>query len=195
MAFFSEEIFSTIFLSKKFALAQVQEAGAILRAFLLGLFFFSLNKILLNIFYAMHAAWIPACIALCATVINVILNMLFIDHFQATGLAFATTISGIIQTILFLMVLYKKYTFRIYFMPFLKFVLRYTAQLTVFGAAFLACYYSIIKIITTLFSTALSAFFITKIGLWLWVGPLSLLFLGLLYISRSLCNIQLHFLK
>ena len=60
MAFFSEEIFSTIFLSKKFTLTQVQEAGTILRAFLLGLFFFSLNKILLNIFYAMHAAWIPA---------------------------------------------------------------------------------------------------------------------------------------
>jgi putative peptidoglycan lipid II flippase len=195
MAFFSEEIFSTIFLSKKFTLTQVQDAGAFLRAFLLGLFFFSLNKILLNIFYAMHAAWIPACVALCATIINVILNMLFIDQFQATGLAGATTISSIVQTVLFLAVLYKKYTFRIYLMPFFKFALRYSAQLTIFSAAFLVCYYNIIKIMTALFPTALSLFFITKIGLWLWVGPLSLLFLALLYISRSLCNIQLHFLK
>jgi putative peptidoglycan lipid II flippase len=195
MAFFSEEIFSTIFLSKKFTLAQVQEAGAILRAFLLGLFFFSLNKILLNIFYAKHAAWIPACVALCATIINIILNMLFINQFQATGLAIATTISSMIQTILFLIVLYKKYMFRIYLMPFLNFALRYTAQLIGLGAAFFVCYRIIIKIIELTLPTTLSIFFITKIGLWLWVGPLSLLFFALLYISRSLCNIQLHFLK
>jgi putative peptidoglycan lipid II flippase len=195
MTFFSEEIFSTIFLSKKFTLAQVQEAGAILRAFLVGLFFFSLNKILLNIFYAMHAAWIPACIAFSATVINVILNILFINQFQALGLAVATTISGIVQTVLFLIVLYKKYTFRIYLMPFLNFALRYVAQLTVFGAAFWMCYHGIIKAIGLFLSPTFASFFITKIGLWLWVGPLSLLFLALLYISRTLCNIQLHFLK
>ncbi len=195
MAFFSEEIFSTIFLSKKFTLAQVEEAGAILRAFLVGLFFFSLNKILLNIFYAKHAAWVPACIALCATVINIILNMLFIDQFQATGLAIATTVSSIVQTVLFLIVLYKKYTFRIYIMPFLHFALRYTAQLTVLGTAFWLCYYGIIKVIELVLPATLSLFFISKIGLWLWVGPLSLLFLASLYLSRSLCNIKLHFLK
>ena len=44
MAFFSEEIFSTIFLSDKFTYSQVQEASIILLAFLTGLFFFSLNK-------------------------------------------------------------------------------------------------------------------------------------------------------
>jgi putative peptidoglycan lipid II flippase len=195
MAFFSEEIFSTIFLSKKFTLAQVQEAGAILRAFIAGLFFFSLNKILLNIFYAMHAAWITALVALCATIVNIILNMLFIHQFQAVGLATATTISSMVQTVLFLIILYKKYNFRIYLVPFLNFALRYSAQLTIFGCTFWVCYHAIIKVITLLLPPPLSLFFITQIGLWLWVGPLSLLFLALLYISRSLCNIQLHFLK
>lgn len=195
MTFFAEEIFSTIFLSKKFTLVQVQEAGAILRAFVAGLFFFSLNKILLNIFYAMHAAWITALIALCATIINIILNMLFIHQFQAVGLAIATTISSMIQTILFLIVLHKKYNFRLYLIPFLNFMLQYSAQLLIFGYAFSACYYSTIKIIKSLFPPILSLFFTAQIGLWLWVGPLSLFFLGLLYTSRSLCNIQLHFLK
>jgi peptidoglycan biosynthesis protein MviN/MurJ (putative lipid II flippase) len=138
---------------------------------------------------------VPACIALCATVINIILNMLFIDQFQATGLAIATTASSIVQTILFLIVLYKKYTFRIYIMPFLHFALRYTAQLTVLGTAFWLCYYGIIKVIKLVLPATLSLFFISKIGLWLWVGPLSLLFLASLYLSRSLCNIKLHFLK
>jgi putative peptidoglycan lipid II flippase len=195
MFFFSENIFSTIFLSQKFTLTQVQEASTILRAFVIGLFFFSLNKILLNIFYAMHAAWIPACVALCATIINIILNILFIDQFQATGLAIATTISSIVQTILFLIVLYRKYDFRIYLMPFFNFALRYGAQLTLLGAAFWICYYSITKTIEATLPATLSLFFVSKIGLWLWVGPLSLLFLALLYSSRSLCNIQLHFLK
>jgi len=195
MAFFSEEIFSTIFLSKKFTLAQVQEAGAILRAFVAGLFFFSLNKILLNIFYAMHAAWITALVALCATIINIVLNMLFINQFQAVGLATATTISSMIQTVLFLMILYKKYSFRIYLAPFLHFALRYSAQLTIFGCAFWVCYNTMVKTIASLLPSSFALFFTTQIGLWLWVGPLSLLFLALLYISRSLCNIQLHFLK
>lgn len=195
MGFFSEEIFSTIFLSKKFTLAQVQEAGNILLAFLFGLFFFSLNKILLNIFYAMHAAWIPAVIALCATTINVILNMLFIERFAAIGLAIATTISSIVQTALFLIILHKKYNFRIYLMPFLFFTAQYALQLTFFGGGFWLCYHIVIKAITLILPPALALFFISKIGLWLWVGPLALLFLALLYFSRTLCKIQLHFLK
>jgi putative peptidoglycan lipid II flippase len=195
MAFFSEEIFSTIFLSKKFTLAQVQEAGNILLAFLCGLFFFSLNKILLNIFYAMHAAWIPAVIALCATAINIILNMLFIERFAAIGLAIATTISSIVQTLFFLIILHRKYSFRIYLMPFLWFALHYAAQLAIFGSAFWLCYRCIIKVIALYMPTTASIFFITKIGLWLWVGPLALLFIALLYFSRQLLRIQLHFLK
>ena len=143
----------------------------------------------------MHAAWIPAFIALSATIVNIILNMLFIDQFQAIGLAVATTLSSMVQTVLFLAVLYKKYTFRIYLLPFLKFAARYTAQLIMLGTAFWICYHAIIKGMYLLYPAALSSFFITQIGLWIWVGPLSLLFLVTLYISRSLYNIQLHFLK
>src|SRR4029078_2574938 len=121
MAFFSQEIFSTIFLSKNFTISQVQQAGNILLAFLAGLFFFSLNKILLNIFYAMHAAWITALVALSATAINIVLNMLFIEQLQTIGLALATTISAIAQTVFFLVILRKKYNFRIYVTSFVSF--------------------------------------------------------------------------
>jgi len=195
MAFFSKEIFSTIFISDKFTLLQAQQAGNILIAFLLGLFFFSLNKILLNIFYAMHAAWIPALIALTATIINIILNILFIKQFQTIGLALATSISGIAQTILFITILYKKYNFRIYFAPFVSLSIKYAIQLILFSGAFLLCYQSIIHSIPSLLSPTLSHFFIAQIGLWLWVGPLALLFFMLLYISLTFFKIHLHFLK
>src|SRR5438477_1517580 len=58
MAFFAHDIFLTIFVSKKFSVAQAYEAGNILITFLLGLFSFSFNKILLNVFYSMHAIWV-----------------------------------------------------------------------------------------------------------------------------------------
>lgn len=195
MAFFSEEIFLTIFLSKKFTLIQAKEASTILLVFLSGLFFFSLNKILLNIFYAMHTTWIPALIALGTTIINIILNMLFIEQFQTAGLALATTISAAIQSILFLIILTKHYKFRLYLLPFLSFVAKYSMQLSFFSLLFWLSYNCIAYTIAHLLPPTIALFFITKIGLWLWVGPLALFFLVLLYYFRKLFGIQLHFLK
>lgn len=191
MTFFSQEIFSTIFLSKNFTMTHVGQASTILRAFLVGLFFFSLNKILLNIFYAMHAAWVPALIALIAAGINILLNILFIQPFQAAGLALATTIAAITQTLLFLFVLRKKYHFRIHLYPFIMFTLKYCIQLIVFSALFWGIYQAcnnIMQIISP-------SFFINNIGFWLWVGPLGLFFMFLLYYSRALFRIELYFLR
>jgi putative peptidoglycan lipid II flippase len=195
MAFFSKEIFSTIFLSKKFTLAQAHEASAILRVFIAGLFFFSLNKILINIFYAMHAAWIPACVALVATIINIILNMLFIAQFQTIGLAAATTISSIVQTILFLIILRKKYNFKVYTTTFVFFAWRYKIVLAILSILFLLCYHAIKTAIIYYMAPTLALFFTQQIGLWLWVGPLSLFFMVLLHVSRPLTKLHLYFLK
>jgi len=195
MAFFSEEIFSTMFLSQKFTSAHVHEAARILLAFLVGLFFFSLNKILLNIFYAMHAAWIPALVALGATGINIILNMLFIEQLQTVGLALATTISSIAQTIFFVAILRKKYDFRIYFVPFISFVTKYLAQLSCFSMCFWILYRACIYVISAHMSPSVALFFTTQVGLWMWVGPLVLFFFILLYYSHTFFRVRLHFLK
>jgi putative peptidoglycan lipid II flippase len=195
MAFFSEQIFSTLFLSEKFSMAQAQEAGHILLAFLCGLFFFSLNKILLNIFYAMHTTWIPALVTLTTTIINVLLNWLFIGSLQSTGLALATSIASMLQTIIFLFILRYHYHFRLYLAPLTHFLLRYLLQLTLFSTLFFMCYCTIAMIITSYMTTALALFFTVKIGLWLWVGPLALLFLLLIYFCQTIFGIKLHFLK
>jgi len=195
MAFFSEEIFSTIFLSKNFSLAQAHEASAILRTFVAGLFFFSLNKILINMFYAMHAAWVPACVSLIATIINIILNILFIEKLQAVGLAMATTISSVVQTLLFLIILHKKYKFRIYIKPFAFFIYFYKLKLFALSITFWVTYQIIKHAIITYLPVTVSLFLTTQIGLWMWVGPLSLLFMILLYYLRTKGKLQLHFLK
>ena len=195
MAFFSREIFSTIFLSKNFTQLQVEQAGAIFLAFLAGLFFLSLNKILLNIFYAMHVAWIPAVVALSATCINILLNMFFIERFQAVGLAMATTLAAMVQTFSFLIILRKQYQFRLYIMPFMIFATRYCIQLLLIGSLFVISYYTCAYAITAYLPVELSIFLMIKMGLWFWVGPLAIIFLILVYYGKKLFNIHLYFLK
>lgn len=186
MAFFSHEIFLTIFLSKKFTILQVGQAARILCVLLIGLFFFSFNKIILNIFYAMHAAWIPAIISLTATLLNIVLNMLFIQKLQTIGLAMATVLSSITQTVLFLIILHKKYRFRIYLGRFIQFCMRSFVQLLSVGSAFLVMYYASMRCITYIFSERSIIFLTQEIGLWLWISPVALIAVALLYYSRSL---------
>lgn len=193
MSFFSQEIFSTIFLSEKFTALHVEQASTILLALLPGLFFLSLNKILLSIFYAMHAVWISAIVALATTAINVMLNIILIDRFQAAGLTFATAVSSMIQTIFFLVILRKKYNFRMYVLPFTSFAIAYLVQLALCGSLFFVLYKICNYIITTYMPLPMALFFTTKIGLWLWVGPLSLIFFLLLYYSRTFFRVNLHF--
>ncbi len=193
MMLFSEKIFYTIFLSKNFTLMQVQEAATILRAFLIGLFFFSLNKILLNMYYALHVTWLPAFIAGGATIVNVLFNSMFLHWLQAPGLAFATTLSGIAQTCLFLLILDWKYGVPFYMHKFIHFAMRYIIQISLFFGGFYLIYNLLEKVINTLPST-LANFLLFNIGFWLWVGPLMGLFMLVLWYARHWFGIQLYFL-
>lgn len=195
MAFFSEKIFLTIFFSKQFTIDQVHEAAYILCAFLCGLFFFSLNKILLNLYYALHVTWVPAIVATGATIVNVVLDMVLIHILQAFGLALATSISHVVQAILFLYILHRKYHFRIYFFPFLSFAWRYLIQIMVFSIPFLALYYLSEWLITLYVPPTMSYFLLNMIGFWFWAGPLSVLFFLLLWYLRRFFGIRLYFLE
>jgi len=193
MIFFSEKIFSTIFLSSKFSLVQVQEAGVILIAFLLGLFFFSLNKILLNIYYSFHNMWIPTVVSIIATIINVFMNMILMRKFASVGIALATSISAILQTMLFITFLAMFFNFRFYVMRFIDFIIRYVAQLCLLFIPAYFIYTVLLKVIGYL-PRALSYFLLESVGFWLWVGPLCLLTFLLIYSTRRLFRVKLYFL-
>lgn len=193
LCFFAEKIFHTLFLSNKFTIDQVVQASHILIAFSLGLFFFSINKILLNIYYAIHVTWVPAAISAFATLINVGLNMLFIDRFAAPGLAFATTIAGTTQTILFLWVLCSYYKFQFYTARFFLFAKSYLTQLLCILTLFYILFILFERFISSL-PISLSSFFLYKIGFWLWTGPLCLACMLAFYYTRHYFNINLYFL-
>jgi len=194
MIYFSENIiYSFLFYTKKFSLVQVGEASSILIAFLMGLFFFSLNKILLNVYYSFHNTWLPTIIAIFSTVINFLLNRLLVQIFMATGIALATTISAVIQTILFLTFLHLFFKLRFYFFRFLEFFVRYMLQLVcAFTFMILVCKI-IIKIIPY-FPELLSKFFLGPIGYWFWIGPIIIFTVAIIVHTRRFFKIKLHFM-
>lgn len=194
MGFLAHKIFYTIFLSPKFTLLHVIEAGNILIAFVIGLFFFSINKILLNVYYALHSAFIPALVSVVATGVNVLLNYLLMDSLGAVGLALATTVSGIVQTIFFIIFLRWYFNFTFYGQAMLLFLGRYLVQLIVILAAACATYYGVYAIIQIGASATMQQFLLYGFGFWLWVGPLCALTAGLLFMTRRWFKVPLYFL-
>lgn len=195
MIFFSEKIFVTLFVSEKFTLAHAHEAGIILVAFAIGLFFFSFNKVILNIYYAMHQTLVPSIVSVIATLANIAFNFMFINSLQAFGLALATTISGVIQTILLVWFLRARYGFHGYLHHFWKFAVGYLVQVGMVSGLFLVVYHAILAMIYIWFSPAIAFFFVNKIGFWMWVGPLCLVAGFILYLLRNTMNVRLYFLE
>lgn len=194
MIFFAEKIFVTIFLSEKFTMANVHEATSILTMFLIGLFFFSLNKILLNIYYALHVTWLPTLICVMVTILNVMLDYILMQYFKATGLAMATTLAiGMLQTLLLVLFLFVRFDFRSYLSNFLRFVAQYTIQLFLVFIPFYAVY-RLTEHGIGMLPLGLAKFLLVGLGFWLWVGPLCLGIPLILYLTRNSFGIKLHFL-
>lgn len=205
MGFFGKKIFATLFLSDKFTMNQVLEAHSILIAFLMGLFFFSLNKIILNIYYAYHSTIIPTIISLSATFVNIGLNFLFMKWWHATGLALATSLSvGLLQTVLLLGVLQWRFGFKLYLPSFARFCMHYGVQLSVIFSMMLVLYFGysigITRILLEMQSRSwlpdiIVRFLLDGVGYWLLMGPLCALAMGLLFYSRRLFGVKLYFLE
>lgn len=194
LIFFSRDIFMTIFVSDSFSVEQAHIAGGILAAFGTGLFFFALNKIILNIYYAMHETFLPGIVSALVLIINILFNFFFIWTLGAFGLALATAIAGACQTILLLYFLRKKFGFHGYLPKFFDFVKNYLTELLAVGTIFLGLYYSFANAINILLPAKLSYFFLQRIGFWMWVGPLCLLCGLLLYLWRKRFGVRLYFL-
>lgn len=194
MSFLAEKIFHTIFLSEKFSLLHVQQAATLLITFLTGLFFFSLYKILLNVFYALHDTRTPLYASIIVLVINYLLCKLFTPWFGVTGLALAFVVTNIIHVTLFAFFLYKKFNFTFYFKAFGSFVCYAAMQILFIVALFIMGYYAGEFAIYHVASQGIRNFLLYKFGFWLWVGPLCAGVVFLLIKTRKLFNVRLYFL-
>lgn len=196
MSFFSYDIFYTLFykLSNKFDLIAVQESSYLLTIFCAGLFFFSLNKLLISVYYSMHKTLTPTIIALTGSVFNLIFNWYFIGLWGVKAIAISTCLSAVLQTVLLLFSLYWLYGFSLYINKFCKFLALYSIQVIFVSIIFYGMYNFISKMIG-LILVSYKVFLLEHIGFWLWVGPLILLMYGVLYITRKEFRLKLYFLE
>lgn len=192
LIFVSEKLFLT--LSGKFSHDHIQQAGLILTAFVVGLFFFSLNKVLLNIYYALHNTAIPFYISLFITMFNLVISYYYLmPHFGAFGIALATTCAGIVQTFLFFLGLQYKFNIHLYGYHFICFALRSLVQFIIAATLFLICYHTLgLLILKAPSNIALNMF--NTVIYWLWVGPLACGIAWFILATRKLFNINLYFL-
>lgn len=193
MGFFAEKIFFTLFLSKRFTLDQVSEAGMILSAFLVGLFFFCMHKILLNMYYAKHNTWIPTVVSLAGVGANTLMNFFFMRLWGSTGLALATSLSFAIQVILLTWFLQLKFNVTLYWKSFLSFLYRFGVQLVVI----FPCVYGLYRVgefLAQQLPQSLAHFFLDKVGFWFWVGPLCAFAFLLIFLTRKIFKVRVYFL-
>jgi putative peptidoglycan lipid II flippase len=193
MGFLAEKIFLTLFLSKRFTIDQVSEAGAILLAFLVGLFFFCMHKILLNMYYAKHNTWIPTVVSLVGVCVNMGLNFVFMRLWGSMGLALGTSISFAIQVTLLILFLRVKFRITLYWKQFLRFLGYFCVQLVVI----FPCVYGLYKVgehLAQQLPQPLAHFFLEKVGFWLWTGPLCATAFLLIFLTRKLFKVRVYFL-
>lgn len=194
MSFLAEKIFHTIFLSEKFSMVHVQQASILLITFLSGLFFFSLYKVLLNIYYALHDTKTPLYASLAVLMMNYCLCKIFTPWFGVNGLALAFVVTNVFHVAFFAFFLYKKFNFTFYYKRFVSFAGYALLQISVVTLLFIASYYGVQNLIYRMADQSLRNFLLFKFGFWLWTGPLCALTVLALIKTRKLFNVRLYFL-
>lgn len=205
LSFFSKEIFQTLFWGDVQALAKINVAQSIFLAYLVGLLAFSLNKIFLSIFFALRLSFVPMIATIIAIFINYSMNKILLQTYGAPGIAFSSSVSSIFQTIFFLFFLHVHLKMPFHLKEHGRFFGKYIAQLGLCCTSFWLLFKGISGLISktnfsyqlTLFKevslTINAQFFIQDIGIWIWAGPLSLLFLWTIYSTRKNFKITLEY--
>ena len=200
-AFFSKTIFQTLFFGDAIAMTRVHTIQSIFLAFVVGLLFFSLNKILLSIFYTMQLTMVPLLSTLMSIAINFILNHYLMQSYGIVGIAFSLSIAAIAQTLFFVIFLQLHLGLNWPKRDSLNFFINTLAQqalcITICMGLFYICQHLIQKLTFSckiLCFTLNSSFLIDSIGLWIWGGPLALAYLYLLYRTREKFQITLNYL-
>jgi putative peptidoglycan lipid II flippase len=195
MSLFSYKIFYTTYysFSDKFALEYVQQASVLLILSMLGLFFLSLNKIVVNIYYALHETRWPTIITIISTVCNTVFNIIGMRFLGLNGIVLATSLAAVIQLVLCVWVLHTRMRLPMYPRAFWDFCFNYFTQVAlvsiVFSGLYGLCWYGI-----SLCSAGITHLLFETMLYWLWVGPLCGLFMLALYVTRRQFGLRLHFL-
>lgn len=197
MMFHAHNFFDTIFhqfYPEKFGMGHVITASHLLNGFLIGLFFFSLNRLILSVYHSMGKTFIPTLITLFGALTNLLLNYILVPKYGAFGVAFSTSISGMVQSVLLVTVLSFLYNFKIYFYQFFKFLGKLIIQ-TLVGFSLMIFVQDIIKFGLIKYNTPWSLFFLNKIGMWLWICPTAIIPFAIIYYTKNIIKNRIYFIS
>ena len=122
----AQPIISTLFGGGKFDVYSVDATASVLFFYSIGLFAYGATKLLQSCFFALKDTVTPAKVAFLAFIINIILNAALMFPLRISGLALATSLSGINTALLLFFILKKKlhpFNARIIFDSFLRILL------------------------------------------------------------------------
>ncbi len=196
MAFFSYDIFYTLFyrIAKHITLSQVQQSSSLLIAFLPGLVFLSLNKVMISIYSSLHELRYATVITFIGVLSNIALNRLLMPLYGATGIAIATSLASALQTFLLLFTLHYFLGFYSYHKHLTSFLVRYSIMLGFFSSLFYLLY-TLITYTIAHWIPSYADFLLHHIGLWLWVGPLCLILAAFFYLTHRRYGSKLYFFE
>lgn len=192
LLFVAEEIFTILMFGKVTSLENALIAKWLLIIYSLGIIFYALNKILVNVFYAMHDTVSPTIALVIATFINFSLNIVGMIYFGIYGIAASTTISGVALTLFYFYFLYKKYKFKFYFANYFKFLINYVLQISFIVALSVALYKLIFKLLKY---TSYYDFFKNHLGFWIVTMFIAALSFMALYKTRKMFGIKIYYLS
>lgn len=102
---YSTDIISVIFGRGEFDFQAIIITSNALKYYIIGLVGYSLKEVFSKVYYSTHNTIIPTIITIITIVVNITLNFLLIDKFGYIGLAFATSISGLLAAFLLLIIM------------------------------------------------------------------------------------------
>lgn len=192
LMFVSKEIFTILMFGKVTSLENALIARSLLITYLSALVFYCINKVLVNVFYAMNNTKTPTIALVISSLVNIGANIIGMIYFGALGIAASTAFSGMILTVLYFYFLREKYNFNFYYARFFNFLLRYLLQLIFVSLFFIGSYELIFY---GLSFTSHYEFLKNSYGFW----PIVMLLAGfsglLLYKTRNFFGIKLYFLS
>lgn len=189
LIFISEPIFSLVMLSKKATPNDVFIASWLLIIYAVGLVFFCLNKILVNVFYSLHDTFTPTVALTISTIINFICNVVGMKIWGIYGIAGSTTISAVVLTFLFFFFLKIKHGFIFYSGNYFNFLGRYLLLISAVSAVFLSLYFALSKYLYVY------SFFYSGLGYWFFVFSLAAISGILIFLLKKFFGIKLYFLS
>ena len=105
---FADEIVAILFQRGAFTAEDTRRTAEVVAFYALGLIFFSIKEIVLNMFYALQDTKTPTINSIAAILINIVLNLLLLESMAHKGLALATTISGGVTLVMLLVSLRRR---------------------------------------------------------------------------------------